>query len=83
MFEKKSIDKLFKSYIEIRLLNSAESPMSIPIIPSSSPFRFHNIKKKIPKSFRFNPTDGPKLISTNENKFATMTPNNQLTPDVG
>jgi len=46
-----------------------ESPMSLPSIPSSS--RFYNIKKKLSKPFRSNPTDGPKLISTNENKTTT------------
>jgi hypothetical protein len=60
--------------------------MSIPIVPSSSAFSFLNIKKKFPKSFRSNPTDGPKLISTNEIKTTTTTDaivNSQLAPDVG
>jgi hypothetical protein len=60
--------------------------MSNPTVPPSSAFRFLNIKKKFPKTFRSNATDGPKLISTNETKLITTTDSivySELTPDVG
>jgi hypothetical protein len=59
--------------------------MSAPVIPPLSPFRFFNIKKKLPKTLRSNPTDGPKLICTNENKTTTSGPVTLMEsePDVG
>ncbi len=59
--------------------------MSAPIIPSSSPFRFFNIKKKLPKPLRPNTTDGPKLICTNETKttHSGLSALMETEPDVG
>jgi len=87
IFEKKK--HKFKRSFQISiylLLNSVESPISLPNGPSSSPFRFLNIKKKISKSFRSNPTDGPKLICTNESTTPPTTTNGLTVippPDVG
>lgn len=65
------------------LFDSVESPTSIPSPPSQSPFRFFNIKKKLPKTFRLNSSDRPILIGTNEVKPSATTNHAETAPDVG
>jgi hypothetical protein len=66
------------------LLNSVEAPMAVSSAPPlPSPFRF--FKKKLPKALRSNPTNGPKLICTNETKITTsgLLALSQMPPDDG